>query len=140
GPEDKAELKMWNAQTGDELFSLSLSSGFVIGLDFSQDGRRVATLSGNPTDWSSHKAKIWDAESGREILELTAPTGGIGMGGLSYSPDGQRIARSSRDFILVFDATTGELLVSVPAIQPSRAVFSPDGRRIAAATQGLAKV
>src|SRR5439155_8394964 len=41
--EDRAELKVWDAQTGQELLSLKVSNGTVRSVAFSPDGKRLAS-------------------------------------------------------------------------------------------------
>ena len=67
-------------------------------LNFSPDGRRIATASNDRT------IKIWDAEDGREVLTLRghAHTGGC----VAFSPDGHLLASGSLDTtVRVWDAT-----------------------------------
>ena len=54
---------------------------------FSPDGRRLAANDSSPADGS---VKVWDAETGRELLSLPGHTGAIW--GVAFSPDGTRIA------------------------------------------------
>jgi WD40 repeat protein len=56
---------------------------------FSPDGTRLATASGDGT------VKIWDSESGEELLTLFGHTGRIF--GLVISPDGTRLATAGQD-------------------------------------------
>jgi WD40 repeat protein len=55
-----------------------------------------------------------------------------------YSPDGKCLASGSKDHtVKVWDAQTGEELLSLPVSAPARSVaFSPDGHRLAAGTVG----
>ncbi|MGH3991179.1 MAG: WD40 repeat domain-containing protein [Pseudonocardiaceae bacterium] len=61
-------------------------------------GRRLATASVDRT------ARIWDAESGTEIIVVGAHARGVE--GVAWSPDGRRIASASRDGTSrIWDAT-----------------------------------
>jgi WD40 repeat protein len=96
---------------------------------WSPDGRRIATTSYDGT------ARMWDAASGEERLEMEHPAG---VRFLAWSPDGKRIITTCQDrFARVWDADSGELLLRVAA--PENHFFfvpswSPDGSRFAAAS------
>jgi WD40 repeat protein len=136
----RAQLRVWDTQSGDELFALPVSGGMVFGLDFSSDGRRLVTSSGNQMDWSSQVTKIWNAQTGKELLELKAPIDGMGQGNVVFSPDGELVARCGRDFLFVWNANTGELLFSVEESEPHQVTFTPDSQRLAAAIGKTAKI
>ncbi len=56
---------------------------------YSPDGKRLATASEDQT------AKVWDAETGKELLTLRGHSGSVY--GVAYSPDGKRLATASAD-------------------------------------------
>ena len=59
------------------------------------------------------EAKIWDAETGQELLTLKGAQGGV-----AFSPDGKRLASGTK----VWDAQTGqELLCLKGDAEPFRA-------------------
>jgi hypothetical protein len=61
----------------------------VYGVAFSPDGKRLATASWDRT------AKVWDAESGKELLTLRGHSNFVD--GVAFSPDGKRLATASGD-------------------------------------------
>jgi WD40 repeat protein/tRNA A-37 threonylcarbamoyl transferase component Bud32 len=125
-------VKVWDAQTGQEQFSLRGHAGDVISVCFSPDGRRLATVSSDKT------AKVWDAQTGQEQLTLRVPTDRVYR--VCFSPDSQRLATTSSDqTVKVWDAQTGQELLSLmgPAGGVSDVCFSPDGRRLASPAGGL---
>lgn len=63
--------------------------GSLTSVDFSPDGKRILTGSLDKT------AKLWDAETGREILTLKGHTDIVN--GVAFSPDGTQIITGSRD-------------------------------------------
>ena len=114
--------------------AMSLPAGEgVICLAFSPDGKRLVTGGKN------HGVKVWDAEKGQVILELTGHTNVIR--GVAFSPDGNRIATASGgddNTVRVWDATKGTEIFSLkdPASDFIGVAFSPDGRKLAVGKGG----
>ena len=80
------------------------SSG-VFSVEFSPNGTFLATGSGDNT------AKIWDVESGQEILTLPGSEGGVLGAAFSLSDDGAHLAVSSADGVVrIFFLHIDELL------------------------------
>src|SRR5436190_3022016 len=109
-PGEPGEVKVWDARTGQERFSLKGHSRFVNSVVFSPDSKRLATLSRDDT------VKVWDAQTAHELLTLKAR---CGFGGsVAFSPDGKRLASTSSPAALdssivqvkVWDAHTGQEL------------------------------
>jgi WD40 repeat protein len=95
------EVKVWDAQTGQELFSIkggvSSTADFRKCLAFSPDGERLASSFGRGGEG---EVKVWDAETGLELL--TVP----GSGGVAFSPDGKRLASGTEGgTVTIYDAT-----------------------------------
>jgi WD40 repeat protein len=133
------EVKVWDAQTGQEIRTLTGHTDLVTGVCFSPDGRRIASASNDCT------ARVWDAETGQLIrtldLRLTEP-GGYSYGpvhGVCFSPDGRRLATAAVAKLRVWDAQTGREIRMLPGAIYD-AVFSPDGRRLASASRDQVKV
>ena len=57
-------------------------------MSYSNDGKYLATASTDKT------AKIWDAQTGKELLTLNAPSG---FTGVAFDPDVTKLAVASRD-------------------------------------------
>ena len=94
----------------------------------SPDGKRVVTASFDNT------ARLWDAETGKEIAVLKAHEGGVTAA--SFSPDGKRVVTASDDATArLWDAETGKEIAVLKAHvgEANGARFSPDGRRIVSA-------
>jgi WD40 repeat protein len=80
----------------------------VLALDFSRDGKRLATGGGAAASFG--ELKIWNVADGsllRAIPDAHADT----IFGVRFSPDGLRLATASADrFLKIFDPTTGQLI------------------------------
>jgi len=78
-------------------------------------------------------AKVWDAQTGEELLSLKGHSGAIN--GLVFSPDNKRLAStSSHATIKVGDGETGQELLTLEGHsgRTNGVAFSPDGNRLAA--------
>jgi WD40 repeat protein len=62
-------VKVWDAATGQPLFSLVGHTSFVESVAFSPDGRTLVSSGGKD------EVKLWDCATGREILTFTQRTG-----------------------------------------------------------------
>jgi WD40 repeat protein/tRNA A-37 threonylcarbamoyl transferase component Bud32 len=133
------EVKVWEAQTGQELLSLKGHTDKVNSVAFSPDGKRLASSSGA---WASTskpgEVKVWDAQTGKELLSLKGHTDRVT--GVAFSPDGKRLASASshrlQSEVKVWDAQTGQELLTLKG-GGGNVAFSPDGQRLASAAGEL---
>ena len=94
-----------NIGTGDEKSPLT---NRVLALDFSADGKLLATGGGVPS--RSGEVKIWSPADASLVREIT-PSHSDTVFALDFSPDGKLLATASADkFVKVFDAATGMLV------------------------------
>ena len=122
-------MKVWDAQTGQELLTLKDTYGSVA---FSPDGKRLASSSVD-----GRTVKVWDAQTGQELLSCKGHNGQINS--VAFSPDGKRLASAGWDrMVHVWDAQTGQELLTYKGHSGMiRSVaFSPDGTRLASASHG----
>ena len=103
---------------------------------YSADGQRIVTASMDKT------AKVWDAQTGKELMTLTGHHDSE-VKSAAYSPNGERIvtAGSWNGTARIWDAQTGtELLTLSHAGGIVSAAYSPDGQWIVTASGDTAKV
>jgi WD40 repeat protein len=114
-------VKVWDAQSGEELRTLERDSGWRCFFAFSPDGTRIVTGSEDKT------TKVSDAQTGIELVKL-----GVNDDSVAFSPDGTRIVTGGGTRgIHVWDAQSGkELQLFAAEDIVTELAFSPDGRRI----------
>lgn len=134
------ELKVWDGRTGQEAFSLTTQTAFLIGVAFSPDGTRLAGTS-VPFDAQHQllpgevKVKVWDSKTGQEMSSFKGHTGMVSS--VSWSPDSARLASASADkTVKIWDVRTGQeaLTLQSHTAQVTGVTFSPDGARLASAS------
>jgi WD40 repeat protein len=130
-------VKIWDAHTGQEVLSLKGHTSWVRSVSFSPDGRRLASAGGaerapGKMQGTPGEIRVWDAQTGREILSLTGHTGTASS--VSFSPDGRRLASGSWDqSVRIWDALNGQeaLVLKGHTADVESVSFSPDGRHLA---------
>ena len=126
------EVKVWDADTGQEVQTLRGHEFAVQAVVFHPDGKQLATGS---QDWT---VRIWDLATGRAVrISPRENTGGF-VEALAYSPDGKRLAGCTDNEIRVWDAQTGRQLLALGQNTGGfRGVaYSPNGKRLAAGVFG----
>jgi WD40 repeat protein len=133
-------LIVWDAKTGQPLRTIEKAAddALVLGVAFGRsDDLRFASVGEDKT------VRVWEATTGREVLDLRGHTDSIGC--VAYSRDGLRLASSSLDrTIRVWDATPLQATDAQEAFTFTEhtgevwtVAVSPDGQRIASAGQGI---
>jgi WD40 repeat protein len=86
--QDEFTLRLWDAQSGNELRRFGGNRFAVITAAISLDGRSVAAGCKNGT------FRVWDVSSGRQFFEFTEP-GGWEIRRVVFSPDSQSLLLAS---------------------------------------------
>jgi hypothetical protein len=115
---------------------------------FSPDGKRIASGGGKGLNDPEKPAelKVWNAESGQQVLSIPGLVGWVSNVG--FSADGQRISgrvrgKGDTEKVLTWDATTGRLLPDArPASleEPDEEVTSPDGSLRVPSREGVLEI
>jgi WD40 repeat protein/tetratricopeptide (TPR) repeat protein len=130
GTHQSGIVKVWDAHSGRELFTLRGHAGRVNSVAISGDGRRI--VSSDRAFVGSGEVKVWDAERGRELLTLKEHLNGAGS--VAISGDGRRIVSCGFGdrTLKVWDAERGSQLFALKGHTSAvlAAAISGDGRRI----------
>jgi WD40 repeat protein len=117
---------VWDVTSGKELFALNGHSSAIYDVSFSPDGKRLVTAGRDKT------ARVWDLTPGRELLTFTAASSPGTVSSLAYSPDGTRLATANNNQVRVWDASGGQLLLTLLGHSSyiNHLAYSPDGTRL----------
>jgi WD40 repeat protein len=127
-------VRLWDAHTGEEiyvlydLFNEPIIQGDLMNIIFSPDGSKFATAAGS-------SVKIWETDSGVELVSLPSEMITSYAYALAFSPDATRLAVGLRSGVgsSVWDVLSGKKLFDLTGQPefPWSIAFSPDGKQIA---------
>jgi WD40 repeat protein len=130
---DDTMVRVWTS-AGTRLTLLKGHTADITSLSYAPDNWRIVTSSRDKT------ARIWDAESGEEILKYSGhESEDVGdVRGALFSPDGKRVLTIAQSAQL-WDSTSGAKVAETPTVPGHiqillRAGFSPDGKRFVTAS------
>src|SRR5262245_10034770 len=112
--------------SGENSRPLGKHTGGAAAVDFSPDGKRLASAGGDRV------IRLWDTAAEKELHELQGHQGFICC--VAFAPDGKLLASSGHDKeIYLWDVPGAKLLRRLDGHPEGvrRVVFSPDGRRLA---------
>lgn len=127
---DDNTLKLWNAETGEEVNNLEGQSAAVSCMALSPDSKWIVT--GN----EDNALTLWDAKGGKVERRFEGHDGIVYS--VAFSPDAKQIVSASQDqTVKLWDAKTGEEVRSFEGHTDSvlSVAFSPDGESIISASQ-----
>ncbi len=118
-------IRVWDVESGKELFNLGKRSSWTLKVRFSPDGKMFAS-----TDMG-FTIKLWDSETGQLVQTLKGHANTIYS--LAFSPDGKRLASGSDDkTIRIWDLNSGVELTSLRGHTSEvwHVFFTPDGKTL----------
>ncbi len=129
--EPTGTVRLWEIATGKERFALKKHLASCTALTFSPDNRILA--SGDKEGVVS----LWDVATGNIVRTLDpkidqGPGEYLGIGSLSFSPDGKTLLSSHRDWVVFWDAATGKKIRRLPNDPPRALHYLPDGKTLIA--------
>ena len=122
GYEPDSSVKVWDAQTGDLVYSFDDHTGLVNHVVFSPDGQLLVFVSQDKT------VRVWDMQT-REVLHTLSRPDQIST--VVFSPDGQILAVAGGQNISLLHVESGELQHIDHTAAVQIATFSPDGQTLA---------
>ena len=128
--ESNGPPRIWDANSGKELQRLKDHSDAPVSIDFSPNGKEIATV-------DHDIVRMWDADSGKELRRLKGHDHRITV--LSYSADGKKIATASYDKTArIWDVESEQELQKIDGNDVvSSVAFSPDGKTILTCTDDM---
>ena len=131
------DIHLWDLSTGDNIAKLSGHTHWITGINFSADGRTLASGSWDET------VRLWDIRTAEHIRTLTPrqnkdSRGQYGVGNLLFSPDGKTLSIASFNERMVhyWDTTTWQRRTSLVTIAIKDMAFSPDSNTLAICSYG----
>lgn len=130
-PEVRSEAASHRPSLGTRLYTYQGHSERVFALDWSRDGKRIAS------GGYDHTVQIWEAANGREIFAYRGHSDPVRCA--TWAPDGKSIASAGNDHtVQVWSAATGRKIFTYRGHSDwaLAATWSPDSKRIASAGLG----
>jgi WD40 repeat protein/tRNA A-37 threonylcarbamoyl transferase component Bud32 len=127
-------IKLWNTADNQELRTLKGHTGAIRSVAFSPDGGRLASASVDKT------VKIWNMAGGKGPITLSGHSDEVLS--VAFNRDGSRLASGSNDHtVKVWPVVGGQALLTLKNPWGGHSVaFSPDGNRLATASEQRVKV
>ena len=126
GDANSTSVKVWDSKTGVEKLSLVGHTARVRGLDFSPDGKLIATGSRDGT------IRIWSATDGHEVKRFVVEHAGVRVEteDLDFTPDGSKLIVASQGISTIV-VLSGQTLFNFDNKVSISSAISPDGKRLA---------
>jgi dipeptidyl aminopeptidase/acylaminoacyl peptidase len=129
-------VQVWDTATGQQLLSYTQHTDRIMTLAWSPDGKYLASAG------DAGIVRVWEATTGTDIglyqghaQEVQGSGTPNRIAAVAWSPDGQRLVSTNPVSVRIWEAMTGQTLLTAP--YPTWPVFggpvawSPDGTRIA---------
>lgn len=106
-----------------------------VGFSFSPDGRFIAALLESGSSSDIGVINIFDAATFKWIRTLAKGADALWFTYPAFTPDGNILAASFGDHVVLWDTQTWQELASLPASGATGLAFSPDGRLLTTSSQ-----
>lgn len=125
-------LRLWDVQTGKQVCEPQTHAGVPFGYERygiarSADGTTIATI-------GPKSLRTWEAATLKPLKELpVGPVKDHGERDVAFSPDGRLLAAAVGPDIQLWNAQTGQLQMTIPAVHAdgvTALVFTPDSRTL----------
>lgn len=136
-PGQQTPLKVWDVATRRLIHRLSGHTGYCVSLDFSRDGKFLASGSrdGTAIVWSTSTWKAAQTLKNPDQDSVFSNPGQVAMVEcVAFSPDSKMLALANREgTVQLWDVASGQLVESLKGHSScvSAVAFSPDGRTLA---------
>ena len=130
GVDRPGDIKVWNASTGEEVYTLDGHGSSIVSVAFSPDGKLLASAGFNRRLPEPVEVKLWDMATGTEIHSIR-DAGNVRS--VAFSPDGRFLGLGGSGVVQLYDSATWN---AVPTFAGHRRFafrisFNPDGTQVA---------
>ena len=126
GSIDSYTVRLWDADTGNLINTLTGHTGWVLSVAYSPDGNTLASGS-----WQGKELRLWDTANTSNLMNTLTKDGGHQILSVAYSPDGTTLAGGSGGDVHLWDANTGNPINIFRNAGSYSVAYSPDGTTIA---------
>jgi WD40 repeat protein len=150
------KIRVWEIPSGREVRTIAANQGAIRAMAFSSDKTMLLSGADQVTLWqlasgrawqtfdekaewvafSADGTKIaWGTKNGTQLFDVvnSKVVRAFSFGGsVAFSSDSKVLAIGDKD-VSIFDATSGEMIRTLPAVQPLSVMFLPDGKTLAVA-------
>ncbi len=129
---DDNTIRIWNASSGETLFTLHGHNNTITALAWSPDGKKLASTSDDKT------LRVWNPENGEPLATLTGDSSG-GPRYLAWSKDSAKLAiGNDNGNVQLWDMSSDPVTLRNEQGWITPVALSPDGTKIANGTAGNA--
>jgi hypothetical protein len=122
----RGDIYLWDTRTNRELAVLKGHTNVVLGVQFSPDGKLLASAGG-----LDGTARVWEVATGKLLHKFNLPDKDT-VNGVAFSPDGKMVAACGfKGKLPVWDVVTGKQVDVFAGVEARCLEYSPDGKTLA---------
>jgi WD40 repeat protein/serine/threonine protein kinase len=127
GGSEEGVTGLWDVASGRAILSFKEETGPVKSMAFNSRRNLLASV-------SKEGVKFWNTATRKEVQLLGSYQNQVSQ--VAFSTDGKLLATVSRDnLVKVWNAQTGQEIITLPVSKIAHVVFSPEGRHLACIAQ-----